>query len=221
MSRLFSIYIKIFRNYCLYLSLYDCDEIIIESLQNETKLKFQLVRLLLIKKDTESLQDEAKGIKSQIDEYLRDKKAAIFLLERTQSQFKALSSFLEDIEQDILKMENIIQKKRAEYVVFEENISIWQKKRDCARVSLDNANKARDTNKRIIQELKDELKQIDNKLTELRKASQESTELSNSQVYYTLVISTAHLNIIVYEKNFFVFSLFHNKFLFNILMIYT
>lgn len=127
MSRLFSIYIKIFRNYCLYLSLYDCDEIIIESLQNETKLKFQLVRLLLIKKDTESLQDEAKGIKSQIDKYLRDKKAAIFLLECTQLQFKALSSSLEEIEQDILKMENIIQKK-GQNMLFLRRISQFGRK---------------------------------------------------------------------------------------------
>lgn len=177
--------------------------------------------MLLIKKEVEALQDEGRGIKSQIDEYLRDKKAAILLLEHTKSQFKSLSNSFEDIEQDILKRENIIQERKVEYVVFEENISNWQKKCDCARVSLDNANKARDTNKRIIQELKDELKQIGNKLTELRKESQESTiELSNSQVdtLCTLMISIAHLSvnnytIIIYEKNLFIFSPFYNKFL--------
>lgn len=182
--------------------------------------------MLLIKKETESLQDEEREIKSQTDEYLRDKKAAILLLERTKLQFKSLSNSLEDIEQDILTIENIIQERKVEYVVFEENISNWQKRRDCARVSLDNANKARDTNKRIIQELKNELEQIDNKLTELRKASQESTiELTNSQVYCTLMMSIAHLSvniyaIIVYE-NLFVFLPFHNKILSNITIIDT
>ncbi|XP_024889323.1 structural maintenance of chromosomes protein 1A-like isoform X2 [Temnothorax curvispinosus] len=150
---------------------------------NKKKLKFQLIRLLLIKKEAESLQDKEKEVKSRIDEYLRDKETAIHLLKRKQSQFKSLFSSLETIEQGISEMEKIIRPKKLEYVVFEDNISHWQKKRDCARVSLDSASKARDTNKRIIEELKDELKQIDNKLAELRKASQTSTiELSNSQV---------------------------------------
>ncbi|XP_071629563.1 LOW QUALITY PROTEIN: structural maintenance of chromosomes protein 1A-like [Temnothorax longispinosus] len=150
---------------------------------NKKKLKFQLIRLLLIKKEAEFLQDREKEVKSRIDEYLRDKEAAIHLLKRKQSQFKSLFSSLETIEQGISEMEKIIRPKKLEYVVFEDNISHWQKKRDCARVFLDSASKARDTNKRIIEELKDELKQIDNKLAELRKASQTSTiELSNSQV---------------------------------------
>ncbi|XP_077268586.1 structural maintenance of chromosomes protein 1A-like isoform X2 [Temnothorax americanus] len=150
---------------------------------NKKKSKFQLIRLLLIKKEAEFLQDEEKEVKSRIDEYLRDKAAAIHLLKRKQSQFKSLFSSLENIEQGILEMEKIIRPKKLEYVVFEDNISHWQKKRDCARVSLDSASKARDTNKKIIEELKDELKQINNKLAELRKASQTSTiELSNSQV---------------------------------------
>jgi len=146
-------------------------------------LKFQLIQLLFIKKGAESLQDKERKIKSQIDEYLRKKKTMIDLLEHKKSEFKSLSSSLEDIEQVILKMENVIQQKKIEHIVFEENLSYWQKKRDHACVSLDSASKARDTNKRIIQELKNELKQIDNKLTELRKASQTSTmEFSNSQV---------------------------------------
>ncbi|XP_011645211.2 structural maintenance of chromosomes protein 1A-like [Pogonomyrmex barbatus] len=90
-------------------------------------------------------------------------------------------------------MEDIIQKSKIKYVTLEENILYWQKKRDCARVSLDNANKAHDIRKKIIQELKNELKQIDNKLAELRKASQMSTiELSNFQVkrYMELMIET-------------------------------
>jgi len=153
-------------------------------------LKFQLIRLLFIKKGVESLQDKEKKIKSQIDEYLRKKKTMIDLLEHKKSEFKSLSSALEDIEQVILKMENVIQQKQIEHIVFEENLSYWQKKRDHACVSLDSASKACDINKRIIQELKNELKQIDNKLTELRKASQTSTmELSNSQVLYRCHIS--------------------------------
>ncbi|XP_071568818.1 LOW QUALITY PROTEIN: structural maintenance of chromosomes protein 1A-like [Temnothorax nylanderi] len=150
---------------------------------NKKKSKFQLIRLLLIKKEAELLQDEEKEVKSLIDKYLSDKEAAIHLLKRTQSKFKSLFSSLENIEQGILEMEKIIRPKKLEYVVFEDNVSHWQKKRDCARVSLDSASKARDTKKRIIEELKDELKQIGNKLAELKKASQTSTiELSNSQV---------------------------------------
>jgi len=81
-------------------------------------------------------------------------------------------------------MEDIIQQRKVEHVVLEENISYWQKKRDCACTSLDSASKLRDANKKIIQELKDELKQIDDKLTQLKKCSQTSIiELSNSQVY--------------------------------------
>jgi len=159
-------------------------------------LKFQLIRLLFIKKEVESLQDKERKIKSQIDEYLYKKKTMIDLLEHKKSEFKSLSSSLEDIEQVILKMENVIQQRQIEHIVFEENLSYWQKKRDHACVSLDSANKARDTNKRIIQELKNELKQIDNKLTELRKASQTSTmELSNSQVYCIVAISICTYDI--------------------------
>ncbi|TGZ53900.1 Collagen alpha-2(I) chain [Temnothorax longispinosus] len=85
------------------------------------------------------------------------------------------------------KKQILIQKKCAAEEKAETETYLWlkkqYKKRDCARVFLDSASKARDTNKRIIEELKDELKQIDNKLAELRKASQTSTiELSNSQV---------------------------------------
>lgn len=142
--------------------------------------------MLLIKKEAESFQDEEEEVKLHVEEYLRDKKAAILLLEHTKSQFKSLSSSLESIEQDILEIDNIIQQRKIEHVIFEEDISRWKKKRECARVSLDHASKARDTNKRIIQELKDELNQIDIKLTEFRKASQTKTiELSNSQVYYS------------------------------------
>ncbi|KAG5343959.1 SMC1A protein, partial [Acromyrmex heyeri] len=129
------------------------------------------------------LQDKERKIKSQIDQYLHDKKNVIILMEETKLQFKSLSSSLEDIEQDILKMKNTIEQRKTEHIIFEDNILYWQKKRESARISLDNANKARDTNKRIVQELNNELERINNELTELRKASQTSTiELSNSQV---------------------------------------
>ncbi|XP_011068647.1 PREDICTED: structural maintenance of chromosomes protein 1A-like [Acromyrmex echinatior] len=129
------------------------------------------------------LQDKERKIKSQIDQYLYDKKNVIILMEDTKLQFKSLSSSLEDIEQDILKMKNTIEQRKTEHIIFEDNILYWQKKRESARISLDNANKARDTNKRIVQELNNEIERINNELTELRKASQTSTvELSNSQV---------------------------------------
>lgn len=141
--------------------------------------------MLLIKKEVESLQDEEKDIKLQVDEYLRDKKATILLLEHTKSQSKSLSSSLEINEQDILEMENIIRQRKVEHVILEEDISYWKKKQECARTTLDNAKKAHDTKERIIQELKDELKQINHKLTEISEASQTSAmELSNSQVYH-------------------------------------
>ncbi|XP_011704616.1 PREDICTED: structural maintenance of chromosomes protein 1A-like [Wasmannia auropunctata] len=150
---------------------------------NKKKLKFQLIQLLLIKKRIEFLQNKEKEMKLQTDKHLDDKMTAIMLMERTKSKFNLLFAPLENVEQDILKMENIIQQKKTEHNVFEEDISHWQKERDCARVSLNSANKARDTKQRNIQELTDELKRIDNILTELRKASQTSTiELSNSQV---------------------------------------
>ncbi|KAG5316334.1 SMC1A protein, partial [Pseudoatta argentina] len=150
---------------------------------NKYKLKYQLILLLRIKRRVAFLQDKERKIKSQIDQYLHDKKNVIILMEETKLQFKSLSNSLEDIEQDILKMKNTIEQRKTEHIIFEDNILYWQKKRESARISLDNANKARDTNKRIVQELNNELERINNELTELRKASQTSTiELSNSQV---------------------------------------
>ncbi|KAG5331244.1 SMC1A protein, partial [Acromyrmex charruanus] len=150
---------------------------------NKYKLKYQLILLLRIKRRVAFLQDKERKIKSQIDQYLHDKKNVIILMEETKLQFKSLSSSLEDIEQDILKMKNTIEQRKTEHIIFEDNILYWQKKRESARISLDNANKARDINKRIVQELNNELERINNELTELRKASQTSTiELSNSQV---------------------------------------
>jgi len=145
----------------------------------------------------------------------------IILLEDTKSQFKLLSSSLEDIEQDILKMKNIIEQRKTEHIIFEDNILYWQKKRESARISLDCANKACDTNKRIVQELNNELERINNELTKLRKASQTSIiELSNSQVYCTVVISvnTYIISINLYYNNlgkkyFGFFIIFYNKFL--------
>ncbi|XP_018301786.1 structural maintenance of chromosomes protein 1A-like [Mycetomoellerius zeteki] len=150
---------------------------IMEKAETEKYLKLKEQRRV------EFLQDKERKIKSQIDQYLHDKKNVIILLEDTKSQFKTLSSSLEDIEQDILKMKNIIEQRKIEHIVFEDDILYWQKKRESARISLDSANKTCDTKKRIIQELNNELERIDNELTELRKASQTSTiELSNSQV---------------------------------------
>ncbi|XP_028048496.1 structural maintenance of chromosomes protein 1A [Monomorium pharaonis] len=150
---------------------------------NKKKLIYQSIRLILIKKEVESLQDEKQIIRSNIDKYQCDKKVALHLLKRTTSQCKSLSNTLEGIEEKILEMEDITQKKKAEHIVLEENLSYWQKKHDCARVSLNSASKAYSTKQRIIQELKDELKQIDHKLIELRKASQTSIiELNDSQI---------------------------------------
>lgn len=140
--------------------------------------------MLLIKKEAEFLQDKEKEIKLQVDEYLHEKKNAILSLERIKLRFESLSSSVENIEQDILKMENIIHQRKVEHVAFEQNVLYWQKKFDCARISLDSANKARDSKKKIIQELQDELNQTGNKLTELEETSETNTvELSSSQVY--------------------------------------
>ncbi|XP_011872610.1 PREDICTED: structural maintenance of chromosomes protein 1A-like [Vollenhovia emeryi] len=150
---------------------------------NKTKLEFQLIRLLLIKKESDSLQDEKREIKLQIDKHLSNKGAVVLLLQCTKPQCQSLRSSLEDITKDILEKENIIQQRKVEYVSIEDTISLWQKRRDHARVSLDSASKAYDAKKRTIQELKDELKQINNRLTELKKQPQISmAELSNSQV---------------------------------------
>ncbi|XP_018366242.1 PREDICTED: structural maintenance of chromosomes protein 1A-like [Trachymyrmex cornetzi] len=143
----------------------------------------RILTLMEQKRRVEFLQDKEKKIKLRIDEYLHNKKNLIILLEDTKSQFKFLSSSLEDIEQDILKMKNTIEQRKTEHIIFKDNILYWQKKRESARIALDSANKARDTNKRIIQELNNELERINNELTELRKASQTTTiEFSNSQV---------------------------------------
>lgn len=147
--------------------------------------------MLLIKKKAKILQNEDRKIKSQIVEYLSDKSTAMISLERTKSQFKSLSSSLENVERDILKMENIIQEKKIKHNVFKENISYWQKKHNCARESLNSASKARDTNRRIIQELRDESERIKNKLSELELEASPTNiiELDNSQVYCSIAIS--------------------------------
>ncbi|XP_018392325.1 PREDICTED: structural maintenance of chromosomes protein 1A-like [Cyphomyrmex costatus] len=149
-----------------------------EKAETEKYLKLEEQR-----EKVEFLQEKERKIKPRIDQYLQDKKVVIISLENAKSQFKSLSNSLEDIEQQILKTKNIIEQKKTEHIAFEDDTLYWQKKRDCARMSLDNANKALDTKKRNIQELNNELERIDNKLTELRQESQTSAiELSNSQV---------------------------------------
>lgn len=92
---------------------------------------------------------------------------------------------MEVFEQNISKLESVIQKKKIEYNVVEETTSYWQKKRDCARTSLESTTLARDINKKTINELDTELKKIAKKLEELMKVSDQDTiELSNSQVVY-------------------------------------
>lgn len=139
--------------------------------------------MLLIKKKAESLQDEKKEIKLQVDKYLHNKINKIPLLNQRKLEFKFLSRSLENIEPNILELENIIQQKKTEHIIIEENISYWKKKHENARISLNNANKARDTNKRNIQELEDNLNRIDKELTKFR--TEETIELNNSQVYYS------------------------------------
>lgn len=116
-------------------------------------------------------------------ECLRNKRNATIELKGEKLQFKALSDSLENVEQRIVELENVIQEQKIQYTVLKENISYWQKKRDCACISLENANLAHDTNKKTIEELKDELKYIDKKLAEFKNVSEQSiVELSDSQV---------------------------------------
>ncbi|XP_039303602.1 structural maintenance of chromosomes protein 1A isoform X2 [Solenopsis invicta] len=150
---------------------------------NKRKLKCQLIRLLLIQKKMEFLEDIKRKIKSDIDEHQRNKKFRVILLKEIQIKFKSLSIDHEVIEENIIEMENSIQKKKTELAIFEENISYWKNKHSYAIEFLYSASKARETKQKVIQELEDELKQINNKLTELRKASQTSIiELSDCQV---------------------------------------
>lgn len=147
------------------------------------KSKFQMIRLFLIKKAEETSQDEQREIKSQIENCLRDKENALRLSRQKESQLKSLFDSLESVEQNILKLENVIQKKKMECKVFREKISYWEKKRNCAHESLNSASKAHEAHKNILQELKEELHVINNKLVALQEASQESSvSLSNSQV---------------------------------------
>lgn len=148
-------------------------------------MQYQLIRLFLIKKTVKTLQDEYRDIKSRKGEYLRDKRNAMIVLERKNLQFKLFINSLENLEQEILELENIIQEQKVQYTVLKEGISYWQKKRDCARISLESASLARDTNKKTIEELKNELKQIAKKLVEFKKVSEQGAiELSDSQVLY-------------------------------------
>lgn len=147
------------------------------------KSELQTIRLLLIKKAEETSQDEQREIKSQIEKCLRDKENALRLSRQKELQLKSLFNSLESAEQNILKLENVIQKKNMECKVFKEKISYWEKKRDCAHESLNNASKAHESHKKILRELKEELQVINNKLAALEEASQESSvSLSNSQI---------------------------------------
>lgn len=147
--------------------------------------------MLFIKKTCETLQDEERKVKVQIDEHLHDKSDNINLLKNKELEFKQTSNSLHVVEQTILKLENVIQEKKIQYVAFEETISYWQKKYDCAQTSLDSANKAHDANKRTIQELESELGKISIELMELRRTRDESqkyVELSDSQVSYIFIL---------------------------------
>lgn len=146
-------------------------------------MQYQLIRLSLIKSTVETLQDLGKKAMSQKEKYLCDKKNLMRALDHKKLQLKPLTDSLEDVEQTILKLEKVIQEKKIEYAVLKESIIYWQKKRDCAHISLENANLTRDINRKTIQELNNELKQIGVKLAEFREVSEQSAiELSNFQV---------------------------------------
>ncbi|RLU19349.1 hypothetical protein DMN91_007906 [Ooceraea biroi] len=150
----------------------------------EEKTKFQLYRLLLIKKTLETLRIREREVKLQIDEHLFEKSNGTKSLKEKKLELKELSASLEDVESSIAKLEKVIQEKRTAYVTFEETTSYWQKKCDFAHASLDNANKAQDANKKAIEELENELEKTNVECMKLRETreSEEDIELSNSQV---------------------------------------
>lgn len=112
------------------------------------------------------------------------------LLKEHNLEFTLLSNSLEANEKHIQELKNIIHNYKINHVKLMETISQLQKKRDCACESLSNANIAHNNNIRIIQELKDELEQIRNRLKEMEEPLQGSTiELpTNSQVLYRFKI---------------------------------
>ncbi|XP_012228669.1 structural maintenance of chromosomes protein 1A-like [Linepithema humile] len=147
----------------------------------EIKTQLQLVQLLLIKKAVDTLQNKKREKKLQIEQRLFDKNNVMSLLEQHNSQFKSLSNSVEAIEKDIQELDNVIQNCKNNHVRHLTTVLYWQKHRDHAHACLNNGNEARDNNIKIIQELKDELKQINKKLKKMKEASQD-IELTNSQV---------------------------------------
>lgn len=147
------------------------------------KLKSRLIQLHLIRRAVETLRNEEKEIKSDIDKHLNDKRTAMILLEREKSHLKPLFDCIENAEKNILQLKNIVQEKKIEYIVSKENNSYWQKKHDCASTSLKSAYEARKNNKRIIQELENELQQISDGLLESNDATQINIiELDDTEV---------------------------------------
>lgn len=154
-------------------------------LQMEEKTKFQFIQLIFMKKVTESLQNEQREIKLQVDEHLQSKETAMSLLKHTKLKVKPLFDSLNTFGESILQLESNIQKKKQQNVDLEDHILYWQKKCDCARTSLDSANNAYDTHKTAVQELTNELEKISKKLAELGITSPENiVELDNFQVLY-------------------------------------
>ncbi|KAL0128334.1 hypothetical protein PUN28_003545 [Cardiocondyla obscurior] len=176
----------------------------LEKQYNEDKLKYQLIQLVFIKNEFESLQNKMLKIKSQLDRHQQAKEIAGLEHETLISHLKPLSNGVQNMEEAIFEKENVLERKKKNHIILKDSKSYWQKKCDFARISLDNANKACDINKKVIQELKDELQQINLQLTELRNVSQTSIELSNSQIdrYTKLTCEVQHqAKDFVKEKN--------------------
>ncbi|XP_050460763.1 structural maintenance of chromosomes protein 1A-like isoform X1 [Cataglyphis hispanica] len=146
----------------------------------EEKLKFQLTQLIFMKKKIESLQNKQKNIKLSIDEQLQSKEAEMTSLKHIKFKVKSLSDLLNEIEENIIKLEDYIRKKKQEYINVENQIEYWQKKRNYACTSLDGANNACKIHKKTVKELKDELKILE-KLLEETSSENDIVEFHNSQ----------------------------------------
>ncbi|XP_050460773.1 structural maintenance of chromosomes protein 1A-like isoform X2 [Cataglyphis hispanica] len=155
----------------------------------EEKLKFQLTQLIFMKKKIESLQNKQKNIKLSIDEQLQSKEAEMTSLKHIKFKVKSLSDLLNEIEENIIKLEDYIRKKKQEYINVENQIEYWQKKRNYACTSLDGANNACKIHKKTVKELKDELKILE-KLLEETSSENDIVEFHNSQVNRYMILNT-------------------------------
>lgn len=150
----------------------------------EEKLKFQLIQLIFMKKVIESLQNEQKEIKLNVDEHLQYKETEMTLLKHTKLKVKPLSDLLNETEENIIELKDNIRKKKGEYTNVKNHIEYWQKKRNDARTSLDSAIKALNNYDEAIQALKNDFDILKELLKRTASSKNDIVELQDFQVLY-------------------------------------